>query len=140
MVQHWKWSSPDERINIDRFMPICAPCKHYRDCIAHKRYCPPYSLAIRWHAPTRVRELILKEVQEAKEAGWTIEDFCKICNYYCRIKSIERIFDKINRFIDLNYKYNIKPCTAFNFVMNQIPCPIKEKLRPRDPQHPRTRS
>lgn len=140
MVQHWKWSEPGDRVNIDRYMPICGRCHHYRKCVASKSYCPPYSLAIRWHAPTHTQELILEEVKEAKDAGWTIEDFCKICNHRCRIKSIERIYERFDLFLDLNYKYNTKPCAAFNFVLNNIPCPIRKLERLPDPRHRRTRS
>jgi hypothetical protein len=128
MVKHWRYSEPDERVNIDRYMVLCGTCHHYKQCVSTKIYCPPYSLAVRWNCPEHEKIGIQCEISEAKDAGWSIEDFCVICNFRCKVKKLEMIFEMIYPAPTLRYKIcnQIEVCEAFRFVMDHVPCPVRK--------------
>ena len=138
MTRDWLYSEPEDRVNIDRFMPLCGKCHHYVKCVARKSYCPPYSLAVRWHCPDRYKERIKAEIEEAKAKGWFIEDYCKICNWRCKIKRIryekqkEIFWNEYFRYavnFITNALFEPAPCEAFKYVFLNIPCPVR-KIHP----------
>ncbi len=134
-----RWRDPHDRINLPRDMALCGECRHYKPCITAGAYCPPYSLAVRdlvakdgvSYAATS--DAILEEIKLAKDAGWTAEDFCIICNHRCKLKEGAKAAP------DFYFTLETRLCRALAHILMHLPCPTKtaRKTAPEttDPLH-----